>query len=286
LPSENINSYDNRGFELVLKHENTVNDFRYSISGNVTYARSKWIHYDEPVYPDEETRARLQQSGQWRNRFYGYTALGLFQSQAEIDAWPVIQDQNDNLSLEPGDIKYEDYNKDGVLDFKDEHQIGRGFTPDVMFGINFDFRYKGFDLSMLWQGATAFNFMYQDLARPFNNGAIPFMILTDYWTPENTDAAYPRLQYNGAPNNRYTSTYWLKDASYIRLKNIQVGYSIPNSLCEKLRIKSLRVYMAAYNILTFDKVDPFDPESGLGVNGTYWFYPQQKSVNAGINLSF
>jgi TonB-linked SusC/RagA family outer membrane protein len=289
LPQENINSYDNRGFELVLKHEKMLKDFRYTIEGNITYARSKWIHYDEPVYPDEETRARLQKSGQWTNRYFGYSAVGLFQSQDEIDAWPTIQDNNDNNTLKPGDIKYTDYNKDGKLDFKDNHEIGRGFTPDVMFGLNLGFQYKGFDFLMLWQGATGFNALFlKTLSKPFNNSNVPYAIQSDYWTPENTGAKYPRLAYNGAPNNTYASTYWLENATYFRLKNIQVGYSIPNSICEKLHIKSLRFYFAGYNILTFDNVSLFDPESGQGTGGNSdgQFYPQQKSVNAGINLIF
>jgi len=287
LPQENINSFDNRGFELVLKHEKTINDLRYTIEGNVSYARKKWIHYDEPTYTDAATRERLQISGQWDNRFFGYKALGLFQSQAEIDAWPVIQDNNNNRTLKPGDIKYEDYNKDGVLNYLDNHVIGRGFVPDVIFGLNLSLQYKGFDLAMLWQGASNFNVYSRGrMTDYFDTGTIPYTYMTDYWSPTNTGAKYPRLFYSGASNNKYVSTYWLHDATYSRLKTIQMGYTIPKNLCTKIHIKSLRVYLSGFNILTLDHIYPFpmDPESGnVGENQ---YYHQQKSYNIGINLNF
>ena len=287
LPQENINSFDNRGFELVLKHEKTINDFRYTIEGNVSYARKKWLHYDEPTYTDAASRERLQISGQWDNRFFGYKALGLFQSQAEIDAWPVIQDNNNNTTLKPGDIKYEDYNKDGVLNFLDNHVIGRGFVPDVIFGLNLSLQYKGFDLAMLWQGASNFNVYSRGrMTDYFDTGTIPYTYMTDYWSPTNTGAKYPRLFYSGAANNKYTSTYWLYDATYLRLKTIQMGYTIPKNLCAKIHIKSLRVYLSGFNILTLDRISPFPMDPETGNTGSNQYYHQQKSYNAGINLNF
>lgn len=284
LPQENINSYDNRGFEIVLRHENTVNKVRYSLEGNLTYSRAKWIHYDEPTYADAVTKNRLQLSGQWKNRFFGYEAAGLFQSQDEINKWPVVQDGNGNSTLKPGDIKYKDYNGDGVLDYKDQHVIGKGSTPDIFFGFNIGAQYKGFDISVLLQGAANFNAYFSGLVTdPFTNGNVPFKYLTDYWTPQNTGAKYPRLVYGGAYNNKFTSTFWLQDAKYLRVKNVQLGYTIPKSVLSKMKISAVRIYVAAYNILTFDKVSPYDPETGFS---TGLFYPQQKSYNAGINITF
>ena len=180
LPQEPINSFDDRGFELTLRHENNIGDLRYSVSSMLTYARSKWIHYDEPVYPDAATRDRLGYSGMWKNRLIGYKALGLFQNQAEINEW-ADQDTQGNATIQPGDIKYEDYNKDGIVDFRDEHEIGKGYIPDIMFSFNLTLEYKGFDFNALFQGASGFNSYAHQL--PFENGTVPFTYMTDYWTP-------------------------------------------------------------------------------------------------------
>jgi TonB-linked SusC/RagA family outer membrane protein len=284
LPQENLNSFNNRGFELLIRHKNTIQKLNYTIEGNLTYARAKWIHYDEPVFADDATRERLQLSGQWVNRTFGYEALGLFQSQEEIDNWKVIQDNNGNKSLKPGDIKYSDYNKDGIIDFKDNHVIGRGTTPDIIYGLTLNADYNGIDLSMAWQGAADFNAYFTGEAQsPFYNGEVPYQFLTDYWTPQNTGARFPRLYPGGATNNTFTSTYWLQNASYLRLKNIQLGYTFPKEWYTKWNIERLKVYVAAFNLITIDHVYPFDPETG---NGRGWHYPQQKSVSFGINLTF
>jgi len=286
LPLENLNSYDNRGFELVLGHKNSIGEFRYSLAGNISWTRSKWIHYDEAIFPDNATRERLQLSGQWKNRWFGYDALGIFQSQQEIDDWPVIQDNNGNRSLKPGDMKYADYNHDGVLNYLDNHVIGRGATPEIMFGLNITAAFKGFDLLMLWQGATNFNdYFANEAAEPGIPALTPLAILADYWTPTNPNAKYPNLVYN--INNYYQSTYWLQDGTYLRLKNIQLGYTIPERLIKKLAISSLRLYVSAFNIFTIDKAYPYDPETGGdSYSNRGWYYPQQKTMNVGVNISF
>ena len=284
LPQENLNSFDNRGFELLVRHKNTIQKLNYTIEGNITYAREKWIHYDEPVFPDDVTRERKQLSGQWVNRTFGYESLGLFQSQEEIDNWKVIQDNNGNSSLKPGDIKYADYNNDGILNWKDEHVIGRGTTPNIIYGLTLSADYGGFDLAMTWQGATDFNAYFTGEAQnPFYNGSVPYDFHTDYWTPENTNAKYPRLYPGGATNNKYQSTYWLQDASYLRLKTLQFGYTFPKEWYSKWNIDRLKLYVAGYNLITIDNVYPFDPETG---NGRGWTYPLQKSVSVGVNLTF
>ncbi|MEI7828983.1 MAG: TonB-dependent receptor, partial [Prolixibacteraceae bacterium] len=285
LPAENINSYNNRGFELRLGHKNRISDFNYSVEGNVSWSRGKWDHFEEPVFVDDASRERLQWSGQWMNRFFGYEALGFFNSQAEIDSWPVNQDLNavKNKTIKPGDIKYLDYNKDGKLDDKDKHVIGRGFTPEVMFGLNFTASYKGFDMSMLWQGATNFNTYFDKEAQvSFYNGENILASFENHWTPTNLNAKYPRLTYGSVANNVQTSTFWLQDASYLRLKNIQIGYTIPKRFSGIANIDNIRIFLSGYNLITLDNVTPFDPEA----NGSAWYYPQQKSLSAGVSLTF
>jgi TonB-linked SusC/RagA family outer membrane protein len=284
LPQEPINSYDNRGFELSVKHESKINDLRYSVVGMVTYARSKWIHYDEPLYPDAATRERLGLSGQWRNRLIGYTALGLFKSQAEIDGW-ADQDEQGNATIKPGDIKYLDYNKDGKIDFKDEHEIGKGYVPDIMYSFNLTLEYKGFDLNALFQGATGFNAYLH--AYPFENGSVPFTYMTDYWTPTNTNARYPRLVAGEAENNKKFSSFWLMNATYVRLKNLTLGYRLSKGLCTRLHVASCRFYITGLDILTLDKVKPLDPEAGNNLNSNGEFpYPRMKNFQGGIDLNF
>ncbi len=285
LPNENINSYNNRGFELRLGHRNRMGDFNYSLEGNVSWTRGKWDRYEEPVFVDEESKARLQRSGQWMNRFFGYQSLGYFNSQKEIDEWPVNQDLGTipNKTISPGDIKYMDFNKDGKLDDKDMHVIGRGFTPEVMFGFNVTASYKGFDMSMLWQGATNFNTYFDKQAQvSFYNGENILASFEDHWTPNNLNAQYPRLTYGSVANNLFTSTFWLQDATYIRLKNLQLGYTLPKQWLAKAKIENLRFFLSGFNLLTFDNVSPFDPEA----QGTAWYYPQQKSISAGLSITF
>jgi TonB-linked SusC/RagA family outer membrane protein len=284
LPQENINSYDNRGFELVLKHDNTIKDWKYSVAANVTYTRSKWLHFEEPTYTDQATADRLQISGKYKDQVFGYTAAGLFQNQAEIDAWPLDQDGNDNSTLKPGDIKYLDFNGDGVLDDKDNHVIGQGWSPTVYFGLNLNVQYKAFSLSVLMQGAANFNAYFTDVAQhPFSNGTVPYQYMTDYWTPTNTNSKYPRIYPGGANNNQFMSSFWLQNANYLRVKTIQAGYTFSNGFTSKIGVSSFKLYVSGYNLFTFDQISPFDPETGPSRG---WFYPQQKSINIGANITF
>jgi TonB-linked SusC/RagA family outer membrane protein len=284
LPLEPINSFDDRGFELTIRHQHNIGDLHYSVTGMMTYARSKWIHYDEPTYPDAATRERLGYSGEWKNRLIGYQAEGLFQTQEDINNW-ADQDLQGNATIRPGDIKYQDYNKDGVVDYRDEHEIGKGYTPDVMFSFNLTLEYKGFDFDALFQGASGFNaFAHQ---RPFENGTVPFTYQTDYWTETNTGARYPRLVSGEAENNKKFSSFWLMDATYLRLKNITLGYTLPKSLSNKMKIRSCRIFITGLNVLTLDNVYPMDPESGVALTGNGGYnYPLMKNIQGGIDLNF
>ncbi|HZY25311.1 MAG TPA: TonB-dependent receptor, partial [Bacteroidales bacterium] len=137
-----------------------------------------------------------------------------------------------------------------------------------------------------WQGATNFNnYFANEAVEPGIPALTPLTILTDYWTPTNPKAKYPNLIYN--VNNYYQSTYWLQDGTYLRLKNIQLGYTIPERLIKKLAISSLRLYVSAFNIFTIDKAYPYDPETGGdSYSNRGWYYPQQKTMSAGLNISF
>jgi len=293
LPVENLNSRNNRGFEIVLGHNNRVGDIQYWVEGNVSWARAKWDHYEEPVYADDESRERYQISGQWVNRYFGIEADGLFTSEEEIEAWHVDQDGNPangvNHNINPGDIKYLDYNGDSLITDLDEHPIGKNNIPEVFFGLNMGVKYKGFDFSMLWQGASNFNVAFTaEAQRPFVNNATPLNMFMDRWTPENpdADARFPRTPPPAGSSNNYgyNSTFWLQDGTYLRLKNLALGYTIPKVITQKISLGSLRFYFSGINLLTFTKVYPFDPETPNQARG--WNYPQQRTYMFGLVAQF
>ncbi len=287
LPFENLNSMNYRGFELQLGYTSKIGELEFKIDGNISWNRAKNVHIEESDYSsvDKYTRLRYQQSGQWSNRYFGLEAAGLFQSQAEINAWPVIQDNNKNTTLRPGDIKYLDYDGNNKITDLDYHPIGKGNTPELNYGLNLNGKLKGFDLGMLFQGATNYGFVSPGEQRPYPyNPSTIFSYQMDYWTPQNPDAKYPRIGLSGFTNNKYPSTYWLVNAYYVRLKNIQIGYSIPPQLFKRVGLTSCRVFLSAVNLLTITNVAHFDPETPSS-SADYSFFPQQKTISIGINMS-
>jgi TonB-linked SusC/RagA family outer membrane protein len=286
LPQLNINSFNDRGIEVTLGHIGKTKDLRYSIEGNIAWTRSKWGHYDEPVYKDENERERLQKSGQWRNRWFGYRSAGIFRSQEEINAWKVDQDGQGNKTLAPGDIKYLDLNNDGVLSDRDQTVIGRSDVPELTFGLKTSLQWRGFDFNMLWQGAGLVNTEYTlHLRRPFFDSATPTVgFLKRFDAVDNPNGSWPRMTFDNSSNNDKESDFWLQNATYIRLKNIELGYTLPKNILNKINLSSLRFFISATNLLTIDNVDTIDPEVGAGDRG--WRYPTQKTVSFGFNLNF
>ncbi len=298
-PTQNAGIVDNKGFEFSLTHENSVNlgsKLTYFVKGNFTYAHSKIITIGENADVNPNTR----QAGRPVGQFFGYQAIGLFNSQEEINNAPKQQN-----AVKPGDIRYADVNgqgtdgkftgkPDGKVDGNDQAAIGRSAIPQIIFGASAGINFKGFDLSVLFQGATRVStFVTGELAWPFYNGSKPLADETNHWTPENHNAKYPRLTATPGGNNLQQSSYWLKDASYIRLKNLQLGYTIPSSLTSKISMGPARLFVSGQNLLTFDKLKVVDPEGpgsdggNISANSTRgWFYPQQKVYAIGINVTF
>ncbi|OFX32264.1 MAG: SusC/RagA family TonB-linked outer membrane protein [Bacteroidetes bacterium GWF2_42_66] len=281
LPAENINSIDNRGFELQIGTTGESRGLKWDISGNISWSRAKWIHYEEPVYSDPDQARIYTLSGLWTDKQYGYVSDGLFTSQDEIDNLGYDQDNKGNVSLRPGDIKYKDINDDKIVNWKDQVIIGKGTTPHWMVGFNTDLQYKNFDFSALFQGAMGF-YNYVTLKQ----SAVPTENYYELrWTESNNDADafIPRL--GGAASSSWTSDHYYKKAGYLRLKTISIGYNISKRWLAKFNIKEARIYTAGINVLTFSKLGKYgiDPESPSGQAGYY--YPQQKTITLGINLS-
>ena len=283
LPVENLNSQSTDGFELKLGTSGKLGDFFYDISGNINYAVSKWINYDEADYTDEDEIRLYKNSGRFTDRRYGYVFDGLFTSQQEIDQWPLTFTalNHSNASLRPGDVRYKDLNNDGVIDWRDQKDIGKGITPHATFGFNINLQYKQFDLSTLLQGA----FDYNTRLSPNINTSL---FITNYWheTRNNkTNALASRP--SGSSTNGFNSDYLNLRTSYMRLKYIAVGYQIPTSLLSIIGVEKLRFYVAGTNLFTISTLDKYgvDPETSEGFSsGSY--YPQQFTMSVGCNVTF
>lgn len=278
LPLENLNSQNNRGFELNVGTSGKLSELKYDVSFNLSWSRSKWGHYEEPTYTDPDQIRLYTVSGTWTDRTFGYVAEGLFSSQDEINSLGYDQDLQGNISLKPGDIKYKDTNGDKKLDWRDQVEIGKGTIPHWMTGVNINLDYKNFDFSALFQGAFGY----------YTNVKLPDLSETYYqlrWTSQNNNinALIPRL--GGAATNNLFSTYSYKKAGYLRLKNASLGYNLSGRLLQKININKVRLYLAGTNMLTFDKLKKYDidPEAPSGNGGLY--YPQQRTFSLGAIIS-
>jgi len=281
LPPENINSQNTRGFELTLGTSGVKGDFSYEITGNLSWSRAKWGHFEEPDYTDPDQLRINKLSGRWTDIQYGYKSDGLFTNQNEITNLGYKYDGNPTLN--PGDIKYLDVNNDKKLDWKDQVVVGKGTVPHWMAGSNINLKYKNFDLSALFQGAFGFN---RYVTTDHGNLTYNKVVYDFRWSEKNntSTALIPRL--GGSSTNQWFSDYWYKNASYVRLKVLSVGYNVPKSLLTRWNLQLLRVYFAGTNLFTLSHLKDYgvDPEAPTGLDAYY--YPQQKTITFGLNLSF
>lgn len=278
---------DSRGFELVLSHRNTIGDFNLNVRGNVSFARSKVIETTE----DANVPDYLRRTGRPIGLKYGFVSDGFFQSQEEIDNSALFG------PTRPGEIKLKDLNGDGRITFEQDWTvIGRGDLPEMMFGLNLGGSYKGLDFNAFFQGAALSDVALSGLytssgiydntfyTMPFyQDGNSPKYLLENAWTPENTNAAYPRLSTQSAQSGGKFSSFWIKDGAYLRLKTAQIGYTLPQSWLTKATIQRIRCYVSGSNLITWSNLDYLDPEMP-SVNQGY--YPQQRVFEFGLSLTF
>ncbi len=280
LPFENLDIVENKGLEVVLGHKNQIGELQYYVNGNITFARNKILYIAEP----EDINPNIRLTGRSINQYFGLQAIGLFESDEVINS-----SADQGPGVQQGDIRYADINNDMVIDDKDRVAIGRSSIPELIYGVSFGGSIKGFDLNVLWQGAgRASAYLSNESAWAFFNSGKATVEHLDRWTPDNLEATYPRMSTEPTGNNTRTSSYWIRDASYLRLKNVEVGYNFPNQLLSGIGISNLRIYLSGQNLLTFDKLNIVDPE-GPGASGNAgrgWFYPQQKVYSMGLNLNF
>ncbi len=274
-PNMNVGEVRNKGWELSLSWNDRINDFGYSISGNLSDNRNEVVDLgDTGPWKGSNTYTEV---GLPFNSIYGYESMGLFQSDEEVANAPF---QNSNTAA--GDIRYKNQNGDDKIDANDRVVIGDP-NPHFLYGVNLGFDYKNFDLNMFFQGIGQKDRVIMDnFVRPFYDSSI-FEHHLDYWTPENTGAKYPRIlnKDDGTHNYQY-SDYWMINAGYFRMKNLQIGYTIPREILRPAGFDRVRVYFSANNLFTVsDFVPGMDPESEKSVS-----YPFARTYSFGLNVQF
>ncbi|UBZ10972.1 TonB-dependent receptor [Leeuwenhoekiella palythoae] len=296
LPDENVNSDAQYGIEGALSYATNFGEVTFNVSGNASISRSKFLESYKPRFDNSYQRYRASSENRYNTIFWGYTALGQFQSQEEIDNYPVDIDGRGNSTLLPGDIIYEDVNGDGRIDGYDETPIGyNNYNPLINFGFSLSAAYKGFDLRADFSGASGYswNQSWEQRWAYQNNGALNKIFL-DRWrradpfdpNSEWIPGKYPALRFNDGGHSNYNknSTFWLHNVTYIRARTLELGYSLPDTFLEKINVSRARFYVNAYNLFSIDNLAEFgvDPEISDD-NGLQ--YPQNKFVNVGVNIS-
>ena len=285
----NVGEASSEGFEFTLDYKNSLtNDLFVGLRANFSYADSKFEVYEELDY----VTAGLP----WRSRVglnlsqaYGYIAERLFIDEADIANSP-LQTFGEYM---PGDIKYKDINNDGLIDINDEVPIGYPTTPKIIYGFGLSSSYKNLDFSFFFQGSAQSSFFIDAYnSSPFidtyggaiGNNALLTAWADDHWSEDdrNLYAAWPRLSDQLIDNNNRNSTWWLRDGTFLRLKSVELGYTIKNDFISKLKITNARIYFTGTNLLTFSKFKIWDVE--MGGNGLG--YPIQLGINFGVNLNF
>lgn len=280
-PIQNIGEVSNKGLEINLGYRNFIGDFRYDVNGNMTFVKNKITSLKGQTIIDGMF---ILQEGQPIDSYYMLHAIGIFQSQEEIDNSPY-----QTANTKPGYLKFEDVNGDGKIT-EDDRKIRGGVIPKVTYGFNINLGYKDWDLSAFFQGVTDV-YTYGDRigATPLWFGCgLPKQWLTDAWTPERGEkATLPILTtYEGSLNENFrTNDFWLRNASYLRLKNLQVSYNVPASFWGNGIIKRAKIFVNAQNLFTFSPMKDFDPEKNL--KGSNWYaYPSVRTYTAGVNVTF
>ncbi len=281
-PQANVGVAAGKGFETELKYQRTFASGLWAVvNGTFTYATGRFKEYEEPDYSDVPWRSRI---GLKLSQPMGYIAERLFIDEEEVNNSPT------QLFGEygAGDIKYKDINNDGVINTDDMVPIGYPTTPEIIYGAGFSLGYKAFDFSAFFQGSARSSFFISPNAiTPFLNqgqrGLLQY-IADDHWseTNRNLEAFWPRLSEYAIVNNNQTSTHWLRNGSFVRLKSAEFGYTLPEKLTERVNIRMLRFYVSGTNLLHWSKFKMWDPEmagNGLG-------YPVQRVINFGVNFQF
>lgn len=280
---------DVKGAELVLSHHNRIGDLVYDISANASYATNRYISTNDsdniPLW-----QSRL---GTSLGSVLGYVSDGLYLDEQDLASSPKTSE-----AVRVGDIKYKDLNGDGKITLEDRTWIAGPQLPKMMFGLNISAGWRWFDFNATLQGAAMTDVMlcgtysalgYSDgtyFTQAFKWGSNPPKYLVEgSWRPDNPDAEYPRLSTQTSSNNAIASDFWKRDASYLRLKNVQLGFTFPSKITNYIKVSRMRAYISGSNLFTFSKLKKLglDPEVPSVQNG---YYPQQRVLSAGLDITF
>ena len=280
-PWVNIGKMRNSGVDASLEYHQTIGqDLHLTVRGNFTYARNMIVDQDQPDYK----YLYMNRTGQARYQTFGLVAAGLFRDQADIDAWP----KQSFGDVEPGDIKYLDLNGDGVVDSYDVKPIGYTSIPEIVYGFGFSLQWKAFDFSAFFQGVGHVNFSTRTdqtqgfIARNSREANLFSDVYDNYWTPERLDAKYPRLFIGTNNNNNQNSSFWMANGRYMRLKNLEIGYTLPKHISQKMAMQNMRVYLSGVNLFTFSPFKLWDPDLQTGATN----YPNNRIINIGLTIGF
>ena len=272
LPNENLGKVKNQGFELSLSHLKHVGkDFNYNVGFNMTYTKNKIIYFDEAANVPEWQKRTGHPIDSWLI----FKTDGIYKNWDEINSTPHFE------GAKPGDIKYVDVDQNGSLTDNDKVRDYSSNIPEIVYGISLGATWKGFEFNMLWQGQGKATQIIVPYSYNYDVDLYGNRFISEEITP---NAKYPAAFTMGDSMNAKWSDFWLYNASFIRLKNMQIAYNLPEKVTSILGIQNLRVYLSGDNLLTFDHIKLQDPEATATTLGQY--YPQQRTFTFGLNLSF
>ena len=290
-PKANVGSVLSQGFDGNFAYKQKLGKVNLTVRGNITYSKNEILEKDEEntVYPYQT------EAGYRVNQAKGLIALGLFKDYDDIRNSP---QQTAWGKVQPGDIKYKDVNGDGVINDGDKVAIGATTKPNMIYGFGISARWKGFDFNVHFQGSGKSSFFIEGSTvfafKDSQWGNILGNLVANRWVDketaaklgipanENPNASYPRLSYGGNDNNQQKSTFWLRNGSYLRLKTLEVGYTLPKSIVNKIKFNNIRVFFIGTNLLTFAKFKEWDPELGSSTGAEY---PLSKVMTLGLTVN-
>jgi TonB-linked SusC/RagA family outer membrane protein len=272
-PPENAGTMENKGAEMSLNYFDQFGQLGIRVGGNISFSKNKVLYLDEVINPDAPWQA---QTGYKFDRRLVFDEIGIYRTQSDLDKYPGIW----GSTPEFGDLIYRDVDNNGEVNGLDMIPIELNSTPEVVFGFNFGLTYNNFDLTAFFQGQARAN---QPVGYRFDgSGNVDQVQLSNRYSDTNPNGTYPRV---GVPNNiwMYTnSTFWLQNASFLRLKTLELGYNFPNSLLSKIGMKDLRLYISGYNLFTISQIKVQDPEVTSNDGGQH---PQTRIYNIGIRIT-
>ena len=312
MPQENLNSDRTVGIEFALGTKGKIGDFNYQVNGNFNFFRSKDIYVERADFTNSKDQWKNLSAGRWDDRVFQYQGDGQFKNFDEINSAPIQNGGNGNAFELPGDYKYKDVDGNGKIDGNDMLPTAWDATPNMSYGLTVGAQWKGFDFNMLWQGSG----LYSDVvgigpfAQSFNQGTNLPAYWSDSWHPIDpygdlrdinnwAPGKYPVPRENGGGSAIFAgerqSTFWRKDATFFRLKNIEVGYTLSERFNKRMGISKMRLFVNGFNLITIadEYVKQFDPEVSISgsdtktsSNSTGIVYPLSRIFNFGLNVTF